>query len=547
MAYIPRKQKKTASKPKDKVVIGLLGTNLDGGKRTGRWEKWRPTVSICMHEDFLVHRYELLYEEKYRELAEFVAADMRSISPETEVHLHKIKLNDPWDFEEVYGELLDFSNGYDFDTDQEEYLIHITTGTHVLQISLFLLAEAKYLPGKLIQTSPPRRKSDETIGTFRIIDLDLSKYDNLASRFRVEQEKGVSFLKSGIETRNAAFNKLIEQIEQVAIYSQAPILLTGPTGAGKSQLARKIYALKKLRRQVEGDLIEVNCATLRGDTAMSTLFGHVKGAFTGAMQDRAGQLKLADNGILFLDEIGELGPDEQAMLLRALEEKRFLPVGADTETKSDFQLIAGTNRNLQKAVKVGEFREDLLARINLWTFRLPGLQARREDIAPNLRYELERFARENNSAVNFNKEAREAFMDFATGPAAQWKGNFRDLNAAVIRMATLARGGRITGEIVRDEIGRLQENWEPADDETKSNRLLEKILPPAALAELDKFDRFQLSGVLKVCRQASSLSAAGRELFEMSRQRKKNANDADRLRKYLQRFGITWQMIQEVD
>lgn len=547
MAYIPRKKKKTAGKTKDKVVIGLLGTNLDSGKRTNRWEKWRPTVSICMHEDFLVHRYELLYEERYRELAEFVAADMRSISPETEVHLHKIVLNDPWDFEEVYGELLDFSGKYDFDIDREEYLIHITTGTHVSQISMFLLAEAKYLPGKLIQTSPPRRKSDEKIGTFRIIDLDLSRYDKLASRFRVEQEKGVSFLKSGIETRNAAFNKLIEQIEQVAIYSRAPILLTGPTGAGKSQLARKIYALKKLRRQVEGELVEVNCATLRGDTAMSTLFGHVKGAFTGAMQDRPGQLKLADNGILFLDEIGELGPDEQAMLLRALEEKRFLPVGADKETKSDFQLIAGTNRNLQQAVKAGEFREDLLARINLWTFRLPGLQSRREDIAPNLRYELERFARDNNSAVNFNKEAREAFMDFATGPAAAWKGNFRDLNAAVIRMATLARGGRITGEIVRDEIERLQENWQTTDARDENDNLLEKILAAENLAEIDMFDRFQLTGVLTVCRQASSLSAAGRELFEMSRQRKKNANDADRLRKYLQRFGITWQMIQEVD
>ncbi len=547
MVHLPRKQKRSPGKPRNKVVLGLLGINLDGGKRAERWEKWRPTVSICMHEDFLVHRYELLYEEKHWELAKFVAADMQTISPETKINLHQINLHNPWDFEEVYGELLDFAGTYNFDPDSEEYLIHITTGTHVHQISLFLLVEAKYLPGKLLQTSPPRRKTEEKIGTFRIIDLDLSRYDKLASRFRVEQEKGVFFLKSGIETRNAAFNKLIEQIEQVAIYSRAPILLTGPTGAGKSQLARKIYALKKLRRQVEGELVEVNCATLRGDTAMSTLFGHVKGAFTGAMQDRPGQLKLADNGILFLDEIGELGPDEQAMLLRALEEKRFLPVGADKEAKSDFQLIAGTNRNLQKAVKAGEFREDLLARINLWTFRLPGLQARREDIAPNLRYELERFARENNSAVNFNKEAREAFMDFATGPAAVWDGNFRDLNAAVTRMATLARGGRITGEIVRDEIERLQENWQTTDGREESENLLEKILAPEDLAELDMFDRFQLTGVLKVCRQSSSLSAAGRELFEMSRQRKKNANDADRLRKYLQRFGITWQMIQEVD
>jgi transcriptional regulatory protein RtcR len=97
----------------------------------------------------------------------------------------------------------------------------------------------------------------------------------------------------------------------------------GPTGAGKSKLARRIFELKKLRHAVTGDFIDVNCATLRGDGAMSTLFGHVKGAFTGALRDRPGVLRTADKGVLFLDEIGDLGIDEQAMLLRALEEKRF--------------------------------------------------------------------------------------------------------------------------------------------------------------------------------------------------------------------------------
>ena len=124
---------------------------------------------------------------------------------------------------------------------------------------------------------------------------------------------------------------------------------------------------------------------------MSALFGHVKGAFTGAMRDRPGLLRGANGGLLFLDEMAELGLDEQAMLLRALEEKRFLPLGGDREIASDFQLIAGTNRDLAEAVRTGRFREDLLARIDLWTFRLPGLAERREDIAPNLDYELEQF------------------------------------------------------------------------------------------------------------------------------------------------------------
>ena len=108
-------------------------------------------------------------------------------------------------------------------------------------------------------------------------------------------------LKSGIETRNAAFNKLIDRIERVVVASKAALLLTGPTGAGKSQLARQIYALKKERRQLSGALVEVNCATLRGDEARSALFGHRKGAFTGASTDRPGLLMAANGGLLFLD------------------------------------------------------------------------------------------------------------------------------------------------------------------------------------------------------------------------------------------------------
>ena len=185
---------------------------------------------------------------------------------------------------------------------------------------------------------------------------------------------------------------------------------------------------------------------------MSALFGHVKGAFTGATTDRPGLLRAAHGGMLFLDEIGELGADEQAMLLRAVEEKRFLPVGSDRDVHSDFQLVAGTNRDLTAEVAQGQFREDLLARINLWTFRLPGLSARREDIEPNLDYELEQYTARTGTKVTFNKEARRRFLDFAMSEGAAWRANFRDLNGAVTRMATLAPGNRINVDTVEEEI-----------------------------------------------------------------------------------------------
>lgn len=527
-----------------RTVVGILGPVLDAGTEANRWSKWRPTVSICQHEEFLIDRFELLYEPKFAKLFRQVRDDIAAVSPETTVVGLEAHFDDAWDFESVYGTLHDFAVSRATTADEEELLVHITTGSHVAQICLFLLTEARYLPGKLLQTSPPPQRRDAPAGEYRVIDLDLSRYDRLASRFAEERHTGASFLKSGIATLNPAFNRLIDKIEQVAAHSRSPILLTGPTGAGKSRLAKRIFELKKQRRQCEGNFVEVNCATLRGDGAMSAMFGHVKGSFTGAAHDRPGLLRAADRGLLFLDEIGELGLDEQAMLLRALEEKRFLPVGSDKETAVDFQLIAGTNRDLGGAVQAGRFRDDLLARINLWSFQLPALRARPEDIEPNLRYELEQYARAAGRKVAFNKEADERFLEFAVGGDAAWSGNFRDLNAAVTRMATFAAGGRITVAIVEEEIERLRLAWSPAHGSGERDVELERYLTSEQLAAIDPFDLPQLTEVVRVCLGSRNLSDAGRKLFAVSRRAKVKSNDADRLRKYLARFNLDWQKLR---
>jgi transcriptional regulatory protein RtcR len=256
------------------------------------------------------------------------------------------------------------------------------------------------------------------------------------------------------------------------------------------------------------------------------------------MAERAGLLRSADGGMLFLDEIGELGLDEQAMILRAVEEGRFLPLGADKEVSSHFQLIAGTNRELLAEVTAGRFREDLFARLNLWTFRLPSLSERPEDIEPNLDYEMERFAAAQDLRVTFNKEARETYLAFATSPAAAWRGNFRDLSASVTRMATLAPAGRIDRATVEQEISSLKRLWSHGTSDEPD--ILAAILNDGELAKVDPFDRAQLSEVVRVCRRSASLSEAGRTLFAASRQRRSSTNDADRLRKYLARFGLSF-------
>ncbi len=528
------------------VVISILGTRLDHqglGKR--RWSRWRPSISLLLQEEFKVDHFILLYQENDRELAGLTTEDMRTLSPKLRITSHVVDYENPWDFEQVYGQLHDFANAYPFDPEKNNYYVHMTTGSHVAQICLFLLTEANYIPGKLLQTSPNSTPDtrDRSKGSYQVIDLDLSRYDQIASRFEHEARDGIAYLKGGIETHNKAFNQLITQLEQVSIRSTAPILLTGPTGVGKSRLAKRIYQLKKQRALVKQNLIEVNCATLRGDNAMSALFGHIKGAYTGAISDRKGLLREADQGVLFLDEIGELGLDEQAMLLRAIEEKIFTPFGSDKEVNSDFQLIAGTNRNLFQHVREGKFREDLLARINLWHYQLPSLKDRIEDLEPNIKHELEVFTRTVGYKVNFNKIAKDKYLKFSYSEQAPWKANFRDLNSSMTRMATLASGGRITEEVVNGEIERLKYDWQ-GHDHPKDNHdnilddVLDDVLGEAAAKQLDLFEQIQLSQVIKICRNSKTLADAGRKLFNISRKSRSTQNDSHRLRTYLKKYKL---------
>ena len=542
-------------KDKQNVVIGTLGVVKDAkGRGNKRWDIWRPTLGVVMQPDFPVHRLELFYPPRYLRLAQHIQRDVIKASPGTDVVLIEAALKDPWDFAESYQWLYDFFSTYRFDPDNERYFLHITTGTHVHQICMFLMSEARLVPGKLLQASPVPEAEVKSVGRIGTVDLDLSRYDMLAQRFYNEARSAREFLKEGIATRNPAFNRLIAEIERVALASTAPVLLGGPTGAGKTHMARKIYELKASRDLVEGSFVPVNCATLVGDGAMSALFGHRKGAFTGASTDREGYLKQAHNGVLFLDEIGELGLDEQAMLLHAIEERRFYPVGSDRQTHSDFQLIAGTNRDLRQAVQEGAFREDLLARIDLWHWELPALKDRLEDFEANLDFELQKYARSADQLVRFNHAARERYLGFAASPDGIWKANFRDLNASVTRLATLSQGGRIREPDVETEIVRLRQRWgvnalpqqtsvEELEQvsglpENAHRTILNRYLTPEQIAGLDYFDQLQLAKVIQVCKASRSMAEVGRTLFNVSREGKRSQNDSHRIRTYLKKFGL---------
>jgi DNA-binding NtrC family response regulator len=204
-----------------------------------------------------------------------------------------------------------------------------------------------------------------------------------------------------------------------------PVLLLGETGTGKEVVAREIYA-----RNPQGPFVAIDCSALVGPLMESELFGHVKGAFTGASQAKAGLIEAAHGGTAFFDEIGELPLDLQAKLLRVLQEKEFRPLGSLTLRRSDFRIIAATNRNLAKEVEKGAFRRDLFFRLNVMKIQLAPLRDRKEDIPVLIAHFLERAG----ASRTLTAEAREAMLGY------DWPGNVRELENCVQRMVALSPG-----------------------------------------------------------------------------------------------------------
>ena len=521
------------------VMYSFLGTQLDGGFQEKRWNRWRPNVGIAASTDPEINTLVLLYNEKHKKLAEQVAQDAVTAANRMSfsVRLKQVEM-DPYDLPSTYLMMIKLREEETFQPDTR-YLFNLSTGTHIIQVAIYKMIESRRWPGLLAQCGPGGGiKSNITE-----IDLDLRAYDSIMDRYRLEDLKGEDRLKQGIPTLNKAFNTMVTKLQRVASKSESPILLMGPTGAGKTAMARRLHSVKQQFGLLKGEFVEVNCATLRGDTVMSTLFGHKKGAFTGASDNREGLLKKAHQGLLFLDELGEMGLDEQAMLLHAIEDKTFNPVGSDTTVQSDFQLIAGTNRDLNEAVREGTFRADLLARINTWAFTMPGLRDRLEDIEPNLGYELAKLEHEHGTRYRFLAPARQAYLAFAASNEALWTGNFRDLAASIERMTTLCDNGVIDIALVEDEIETLRACW-PAGALAGSGSvntvdLVEKLLPGK---EMNLLERAQLNAVLALCAEAKSYAALGRQIFGES----VGKNPSQRVRDLLVDNGLTLEQVKVI-
>ena len=285
----------------------------------------------------------------------------------------------------------------------------------------------------------------------------LIEIDRMIARSRLEREN--TQLKRALKQRYSFPNiigksdrmmRILDLVSQVAP-SRATILITGETGTGKELIAKAIHANSARADQM---FVAVNSGSVPTDLLESALFGHVKGAFTGAVASRKGYFEIANRGTIFFDEIGTISHETQAKLLRVIQEREFMPVGSAETVKVDVRIIAATNADLKRQVEEGKFREDLYYRLNVINIVLPPLRERKEDIPRLIDYFFTKYCRENekfldsdqNSVLKFEPEAMQLLMDH------NWPGNVRELENAVERAVVLASTASVPVDVLPETI-----------------------------------------------------------------------------------------------
>ncbi|HET6437306.1 MAG TPA: sigma-54 dependent transcriptional regulator [Anaeromyxobacter sp.] len=276
-------------------------------------------------------------------------------------------------------------------------------------------------------------------------ELDLVLRRALDTRRRSEAEpspaepEGVPEGDAVVPVLSGAMERVRELVERIAD-TDVPVLLVGESGVGKDVIARRIHSRS---RRAERPFVKINCAALPGELLESELFGHEKGAFTGAHAEKPGKFELAHQGTIFLDEIGEMDPRLQAKLLQVLQDEEFYRVGGKRPVRVDARVLTATNRVLEVAIRQGTFREDLFYRLNVVTVRVPPLRERKEEIGPLVRHFVDKYRRRYRGGLEeVPPEVMERFL------AYDWPGNVRELENLVRRLVVLREPSMVLGELV---------------------------------------------------------------------------------------------------
>ena len=352
----------------------------------------------------------------------------------SEIHVLDINLDDPTNYQDIFkglrGHLQDIVESFQ----PASFFIAVASGTPQMHACWVLLTASGEIPARILHVRPPHFVTKDRP---LVSEIDLSSHEFPSVRFQAktipieENEFDIdrTRIQLGIIGDHPAMQHALEMAALLAP-SQAPILVFGETGTGKELFARFIHRLSGRVREV---FIAVNCAAIPEDLVESLLFGHKKGAFTGAIADQIGKFDAADKGTLFLDELGELPLSAQAKLLRVLQDGLVEPIGETKPHEVDVRIVGATNQDLRKLIRKGKFREDLFYRLNVGEVKLPPLRERRSDIPKLALHILDRL---NGSLRRPKRLSSESLSRLQSH---NWEGNVRDLENVIERSVLLCR------------------------------------------------------------------------------------------------------------
>ena len=365
-------------------------------------------------------------------------------------------LNDVISYEEIWLRLAATLESIDssMPARSNEWSFLLDSGTPQMKSCLFLAGRTGQYSVKLLQGIPPNYAQ----GTYRVRDITEATTSLPVRQFQTRYKLESTILFQGqascsevepvfqieppIIARSQAMRDALARASRAGKYNE-PVLILGETGTGKTILARSIHESGK---RSDAAFIELNCSAIPEGLAESTLFGHERGAFTGAERAKSGAMRSADKGTLFLDEVGDLPLIVQAKLLKAIEEKTFFPVGADKPVTVDVRIIAATNKDLRQRIKDGQFRRDLFERLNVIAITLPPLRDRPDDVEALIDKTIHGWNREYGERKQLSESARSLLRQYP------WPGNVRELLNAIRSAAAIAPADEILPEYLSDEI-----------------------------------------------------------------------------------------------
>ncbi|MCC6346305.1 MAG: sigma 54-interacting transcriptional regulator [Nitrospirales bacterium] len=359
---------------------------------------------------------------------------IKKLHHRSEVHVLEINLADPTNYQEIFRGLKAHLHRIIEDFASARFFVAVASGTPHMHACWVLLTASGEIPARILHVRPPHFVTKQHP---LVTEVDLSSHEFPTVRFQdvsipvEESQADVDSVRVqlGIVGDHSAMQRSLELGAMLAP-SQAPVLIFGETGTGKELFARYIHRLSGRPREI---FVAVNCAAIPEDLVESLLFGHKKGAFTGAINDQVGKFDTADKGTLFLDELGELPIPTQAKLLRVLQDGLVEPIGQAKAHKVDVRIVGATNRDLRKLVRQGKFREDLFYRLNVGEIKLPPLRERRSDIPKLALHILDRL---NGSLRRPKRLSAEALSRLQSH---NWAGNVRDLENVIERSVRLCR------------------------------------------------------------------------------------------------------------